>query len=88
MRVVHDVTEELRGRNVMCDSIFTPYELKKWLLKRKKTLVGMIQKNKSKLLPVLLAFLKERKVLSSRFAFTHNSTLVSYLLKKTRTWYF
>lgn len=83
MRVVLDVTEGLRGHNVTCDNFFTSYELGQQLLKRKVTMVGTIRKNKPELPPALLAS-KEREVLSSKFAFTPTTTLVSYLPKKNK----
>ncbi|XP_029687838.1 piggyBac transposable element-derived protein 4-like [Takifugu rubripes] len=83
MRVVLDVTEGLRGHNVTCDNFFTSYELGQQLLKRKITMVGIVRKNKPELPPALLAS-KEREVLSSKFAFTPTTTLVSYLPKKNK----
>ncbi|TWW54655.1 hypothetical protein D4764_0263720, partial [Takifugu flavidus] len=83
MGVVLDVTEGLRGHNVTCDNFFTSYELGQQLLKRKITMVGIVRKNKPELPPALLAS-KEREVLSSKFAFTPTTTLVSYLPKKNK----
>ncbi|XP_029697657.1 piggyBac transposable element-derived protein 4-like [Takifugu rubripes] len=83
MRVVLDVTEGLKGHNVTCDNFFTSYELGQQLLKRKITMVGTVRKNKPELPPALLAS-KEREVLSSKFAFTPTTTLVSYLPKKNK----
>ncbi|XP_062864356.1 uncharacterized protein LOC134326079 isoform X3 [Trichomycterus rosablanca] len=81
--VVLDVTEGLRGHNVTCDNFFTSYELGLQLLKRKITMVGAVRKNKPELPPALLAS-KERKVFSSKFAFTPTTTPVSYLPKKNK----
>ncbi|TKS65943.1 PiggyBac transposable element-derived protein 4 [Collichthys lucidus] len=83
MRVVLDVTEGLRGHNVTCDNFFTSYELGQQLLKRKITMVGTVRKNKPELPPALLAS-KERKVFSSKFAFTPMTTVVSYFPKKNK----
>ncbi|XP_047241326.1 piggyBac transposable element-derived protein 4-like [Girardinichthys multiradiatus] len=83
MQLVLDVTEALRGHNVTCDNSFTSYELGQQLLKRKITMVGTVRKNKPELPPALLAS-KEREVFSSKFAFTPNTTLVSYLPKKNK----
>ncbi|XP_014912949.1 piggyBac transposable element-derived protein 4-like [Poecilia latipinna] len=83
MRVVLDVTEGLRGHNVTCDNFFTSYELGQQLLKRKITMIGTVRKNKPELPPALLTT-KERKVFSSKFAFTPTTTLVSYLPKKNK----
>ncbi|KAK0149744.1 PiggyBac transposable element-derived protein 4 [Merluccius polli] len=83
MRVVLDVTEGLRGHNGHNVTFFTSYELGRQLLKRKITMVGKVRKNKPELPPALLAS-KEREVLSSKFAFTPTTTLVSYLPKKNQ----
>ncbi|CAK9823975.1 hypothetical protein ANTRET_LOCUS2217 [Anthophora retusa] len=47
MRVVYELTNELRGRNVCCDNFFTLFNLRQLLLKRKMTMLGIIRKNKS-----------------------------------------
>ncbi|MCI4383974.1 hypothetical protein PGIGA_G00032940 [Pangasianodon gigas] len=49
MWVVVDVTDRLRGHNVMCDNFITTYELSQQLLKRKITMVGRVRKNKPEL---------------------------------------
>ncbi|GLD67800.1 piggyBac transposable element-derived protein 4-like protein [Lates japonicus] len=83
-RVVLDVTEGLKGCNITCDNFFTSYELAQRLLReRNNTLLGTIKKNKPKLPAALLA-LRGRPVLSSKFAFTPNTALVSYLPKKNK----
>ncbi|XP_044226881.1 piggyBac transposable element-derived protein 4-like isoform X1 [Thunnus albacares] len=83
-RVVLDVTEGLTGRNITCDNFFTSYELaQRLLLERNDTLLGTIRKNKPELPDALLA-LRGRRVLSSKFAFTCDTTLVSYLAKKNK----
>ena len=46
-------------------------------------MVGTVRKNKADLPPALLES-KGRQVLSSRFAFTPTTTLVSYLAKKNK----
>lgn len=83
MRVVLDVTDGLKGHNITCDNFFTSYELGQQLLKKNITMVGTVRKNKPELPPALLTT-REREVLSSKFAFTPTSSLVSYLPKKTR----
>ncbi|XP_029553209.1 uncharacterized protein LOC115152471 [Salmo trutta] len=83
MRVVLDLTQGLRGHNVTCDNFFTSYELGQQLFKRNITMVGMVRKNKPELPPALLAS-RDRGVLSSKFAFTPTTTLVSYLPKKSK----
>lgn len=84
MRVVLDVTEGLRDRNVTCDNFFTSYELGQQLLKRKMTMVGTIRKNKPEL-PLALLPPKGRAVFSSKFAFTPTTAAVSYVPKKNKT---
>ncbi|XP_069017652.1 piggyBac transposable element-derived protein 4-like [Embiotoca jacksoni] len=83
MRVVLDVTEGLGGRNVTCDNFFTSYELGRELLKRNVTMVGTVRKNKPELPPALLTP-KDRRVFSSKFAFTPTTALVSYFPKKNK----
>lgn len=81
MRVVLDVTEGLRGHNVIFDHFFISHELGQQLLKRKITMVGTVRKKKP---PPALLTSKEREVFSSKFAFTPTTTLVSYLPKKNK----
>jgi hypothetical protein len=83
MWVVLDVTDGLRGRNVMCDNSFNSYEFSEQHLKRKITMVGTVRKNKPELPPALLTT-RGREAFSSRFAFTPTTTLVSYLLKRNK----
>lgn len=45
MRVVLDLTHELRGQNVTCDNFFTSKKLGEMLLKRKLTMLGTVRKN-------------------------------------------
>ncbi|XP_062310092.1 piggyBac transposable element-derived protein 4-like [Osmerus eperlanus] len=82
MRVVLDGTEGLKDRNVTCDNFFTSYELGRELMAtRNMTVVGTVRKNRAEL-PSELLTTKTRRVLSSQFAFTPTTTLVSYLTKK------
>ncbi|XP_062305998.1 uncharacterized protein LOC134029314 [Osmerus eperlanus] len=84
MRVVLDVTEGLKDRNVTCDNFFTSYELGRELMAtRNMTVVGTVRKNRAELLSELLTT-KTQRVLSSQFAFTPTTTLVSYLAKKNK----
>ncbi|XP_067108275.1 LOW QUALITY PROTEIN: piggyBac transposable element-derived protein 4-like [Osmerus mordax] len=84
MRVLLDVTEGLKDRNVTCDNFFTSYELGRELMAtRNMTVVGTVRKNRAELLSELLTT-KTRRVLSSQFAFTPTTTLVSYLAKKNK----
>ncbi|XP_034385702.1 uncharacterized protein LOC117728888 [Cyclopterus lumpus] len=73
----------VRGRNVTCDNFFTSYELARLLLLRDNTVVGTVRKNRREIPPALLSS-KRRDVFSSKFAFTPNVTLVSYLAKKSK----
>ncbi|CAJ1083086.1 piggyBac transposable element-derived protein 4-like [Xyrichtys novacula] len=83
MRVVLDVTEGLRDRNVTCDNFFTSYELGQQLLKRNMTMVDTFRKNKPELPPALLSP-KGRAVFSSKFAFMSTTAAVSYVPKKNK----
>lgn len=53
MRVVLEVTEGLRRRNVTCDNFFTSHELEA-LLKKKITMVDTVRRNKPELSPTLI----------------------------------
>ncbi|XP_034048225.1 piggyBac transposable element-derived protein 1-like [Thalassophryne amazonica] len=81
MRVVLDMCQGLSGHNITCDNFFTSYKLGQELLKRKLTMVGTIRKNKSELSPQLLTS-KNRPVMSSKFAYMADTSLVSYVPKK------
>ncbi|XP_071390069.1 piggyBac transposable element-derived protein 4-like [Centroberyx affinis] len=81
MRVVLDMTQGLSGHNITCDNFFTSHKLGQELLKRKLTMVGTIRKNKSELPPPLLTT-KNRRVKSSKFVYTADTSLVSYVPKK------
>lgn len=80
MRVVSDLTTELRGHNVTCDNFFTSYNLGQFLLKRKITMLGTIRKNK----PELPQNLCNKEVHSSSFYFTKDTTIVNYIPKKNK----
>ena len=47
MRVLMDLTQELRGQNVTCDNFFTSYMLGQALLKRNITMLGTMKRNKT-----------------------------------------
>ena len=81
MRVVQELTEGLSGHNITCDNFFTSHKLGQELLKRKLTMVGTIRKNKPELPPQLLT-MKNRPVKSSKFVYTADTSLVSYVPKK------
>ncbi|XP_044593669.1 piggyBac transposable element-derived protein 3-like [Cotesia glomerata] len=71
------------GRNVTCDNYFTSVPLANYLLKNKTTIVGTIRRNKREL-PRELLEIKNRNICSSKFVFTDNSVLVSYIPKKSK----
>lgn len=84
LRVVLDLcTTQLKGRNVTFDNFFTSYELGQMLLKRNMTMIGTIRKNKPSIPPILLE-VKNKPVFSSTFAFTKDTTMVSYIPKKNK----
>uniref|UniRef100_A0A3B3RN32 PiggyBac transposable element-derived protein domain-containing protein n=1 Tax=Paramormyrops kingsleyae TaxID=1676925 RepID=A0A3B3RN32_9TELE len=82
-RVVLDMTFGLRGHNITCANFFTSYDLGQELLRRKLTMVGTIRKNKPEL-PIEILQVKDRAPLSSKFAFTDTTTIVSYCPKKNQ----
>ncbi|XP_046872053.1 piggyBac transposable element-derived protein 4-like, partial [Hypomesus transpacificus] len=85
MCVVLDMTDGLKDRNVTCDNFFTSYDLGRELMAtRNMTMVGTVRKNRSELPSELLTTTNRRRVLSSLFAFTPTTTLVSYLAKKNK----
>ncbi|XP_063324883.1 piggyBac transposable element-derived protein 3-like [Pelmatolapia mariae] len=81
MRVVLQLTEGLQGHTVTCDNFFTSFSLAEELLRRKLALVGTIRRNKPELPPQLVQ-LRQRKILSSLFAFTKTTMAVSYMPKQ------
>uniref|UniRef100_A0A3Q3J2G5 PiggyBac transposable element-derived protein domain-containing protein n=1 Tax=Monopterus albus TaxID=43700 RepID=A0A3Q3J2G5_MONAL len=83
MRVVLDLSQNLKGHNITCDNFFTSYKLGQELLKRKLTMGGTIRKNKPELPPQLLET-KGRPLNSSRFLYTADTSLVSYVPKKDK----
>ncbi|XP_034390351.1 piggyBac transposable element-derived protein 4-like [Cyclopterus lumpus] len=83
MRVVLDMAQGLSGHNITCDNFFTSYKLGQELLKRKLTMVGTMRKKRSELPPQLLPT-KNRPVNSSKFVYTADTSLVSYVPKKTK----
>lgn len=77
MRVVLDLTKELTGQNVTCDNFFTSYKLGQMLLKRNLTRFGTVRKNKPEL-PVMET---NKDIHRSKFYFTKDTTVVSYIPK-------
>jgi len=80
MRVVMDLTQELRGQNVTGDNFFTSYILGQVLLKRNITMLGTMRRNKTELPNVS----RKEAVQHSQFYFTKDTTVVSYIPKKNR----
>lgn len=81
-RVVLDLVENLKGRNVTCDNFFTDYVLLEELLKRHMTLVGTARANKTFLPPLVKSEQRKKPVFSSEFLYTQKGTLVRYVPKK------
>ncbi|KAM3926735.1 piggyBac transposable element-derived protein 4-like [Leptodactylus fuscus] len=81
MRVVLDLTHGLKGQNVTCDNFFTSYQLGQMLKKKQLTMLGTLRKNKPELPQGILS---KREVYSSTFYFSGNTTVVSYVPKKTK----
>lgn len=71
------------GRNIICDNYFTSVPLANHLLKNKTTLVGTIRRNKREI-PNEMTNIKTRSIYSSKFVFSDNSTLLSYVPKKSK----
>ncbi|XP_050509073.1 piggyBac transposable element-derived protein 4-like, partial [Diabrotica virgifera virgifera] len=80
MRVVCDLSSDLKGHNITCDNFFTSYNLGQFLLKRKITMLGTIRKNK----PELPTQIANKEVHSSSFYFTQDTTVVNYIPKKNK----
>ncbi|XP_039956871.1 piggyBac transposable element-derived protein 4-like [Bactrocera tryoni] len=81
-RVILSLSEPLpRGHTITCDNFFTTYNLAVQLLRRNITLVGTVRKNKL-FLPREIVDMKEKNILESKFLFTENVTIVSYVPKK------
>ncbi|XP_070401190.1 piggyBac transposable element-derived protein 4-like [Nothobranchius furzeri] len=81
--VVLELTEGLSGRTVTTDNFFTSLALGEELLQNKMCLVGTVRRNKPELPPQLLQ-MRSRAVLSSLFAFTSTTTVVTYIPKRRR----
>lgn len=82
MRVVLDLSNGLKGHNITCDNFFTSYELGQLLLKRNITMIGTMKRNKACIPPELLQT-KNVPKMTSKFAFTSDTCLVSYLPEKS-----
>lgn len=84
-RVVKDLMTPLfnTGRGVTTDNFFTSAPLAEELLAKKITILGTVRKNKPDT-PEELKKMAGRSVHSSKFAFSGNLSLVSYVPKKGR----
>ena len=85
-KVVKSLAETLyhAGRNITADNYFTNFALASELLPKKTTNVGALQKNKSDIPPEFQAN-KTRPIGSSLFGFDKDTTLVSFVPKKSKT---
>lgn len=81
-RVVLDLVEKLKGRNVTCDNFFTDYVLLEELLKRHITLVGTVRANKTFLPPLVKSEQRRKAIYSSEFLYKTKGILVRYVPKK------
>lgn len=82
-RVVLDLIDGLKGHNVTMDNFFSSYELGQKLLSKNITMVGTMRKNKRSIPPKLLEC-KKKPLFESTFAFTADTTLVSYIGRKNK----
>lgn len=79
--LVYDLKKS--GRNITADNFFITEELSSKLLKMNLTLVGTVRSNK-RFLPLNMKADKNRKVMSTNFAFSQDITLCSYVPKKNK----
>ena len=84
-RVVRDLATPVygSGRNITTDNFFTSHALAKFLLGQNLTLLGTVRKTRKELPNEFV--LKKRKAFESIFAFTEDTTLVSYAPKTDKT---
>lgn len=83
-RVVLDLIDGLKsGRGITTDNFFTSYDLAQELLNKNFTLVGTLRKIRKEIPPILMPS-KQREMYSSEYAFTANTSLVSYVPKKNK----
>ncbi|XP_061576912.1 piggyBac transposable element-derived protein 4-like [Cololabis saira] len=80
-QTVLELTRGLRGHVVTCDQLLTTYDVGQELLSRELTMVGPVRRNRPELPPQILS-VRNRPVHSSRFMFTADTALVSYIPKK------
>ncbi|XP_055070455.2 piggyBac transposable element-derived protein 4 [Misgurnus anguillicaudatus] len=82
-RLVLNMTSGLQGQTITCHNYFTSYTLGQKLLKKKLTMIGKVEKNKTEL-PLALLTYHKRAPCSSMFAFTDTHTVVSYYSERKR----
>lgn len=82
--MVLDLVVGLKGHNITTDNFFTSHQLGQKLLEKQITLVGTIRKNRPELPPEFVN-IKNRPIFSSNFAFTKDTTLLSYIPKKNKS---
>uniref|UniRef100_A0A3B3QYT7 PiggyBac transposable element-derived protein 4-like n=1 Tax=Paramormyrops kingsleyae TaxID=1676925 RepID=A0A3B3QYT7_9TELE len=82
-RVVLDLSKGLKGQNVTLGSFFTSFDLGQELLKKKLTMTGEVRCSRPEL-PSDFLISKGRRLHSSKFGFFSNTTIVSYLKKRTK----
>lgn len=80
-RVVLDLVDGLKGHNITMDERFSSYELGQQLLLRNITMVGTMRQTDHSIPPILREC-DQKPLYQSTFAFTRNTTLVSYIAKK------
>lgn len=82
-RVVLDLIDGLKGHNITIDNFFSSYELGQELLSKHLTMVGTMKSNKRSI-PPKLKECKKKPLYQSTFAFTEDTTLVSYIARKNK----
>lgn len=82
-RVVLQLTEGLKGHQVIADNFFSNYDLVVELSKRQLSFLGTVRKNKTFIPPKLLD-VKKKPVHHSEFVFDNQNkiSMVSYIPKK------
>lgn len=86
-RVVKDLCVRMfkgSGRNITCDNFFTTFKLAKTLMiDHNLSILGTVNK-KRRFLPSEMLPSKEREILTTRFAYSGNISLCSYVPKKNK----
>lgn len=82
-RAVLNLVDGLNGHNITMDKTFTSYRLGQQLLSKNLTMNGRIKLNQRSIPPELREC-KQKPLYQSKFAFTKDTTLVSYVEKKNK----